>query len=262
MQTHSLQFTRILITRPEHQAHTLAAMIKAAAGEVILFPTIAIEPVADRSSLLQTLSQLDQYDIVIFISANAVNYSSDILRKFWAKFANKPLLAAIGPATAKALTQLGMPVTITPNHTYNSEALLALAELQNSTNKKILIVTGADGNDVLAKTLCQRGAQVTTAIAYQRVLPPADTTSLVNYWQQPGIDIVVCTSSHGLKNLYNLLQDAKHLLLQTPLIVISQSMLAYAKSLRWQVTPIVAKNATDEAIFTALKMWRQQNHAK
>ncbi|CAN5340723.1 uroporphyrinogen-III synthase [soil metagenome] len=262
MQTHSLRFTRILLTRPTHQAHALTSMIEAVTGEVILFPTIAIEPISDRSFLTQAINQLNKYSIVIFMSANAVNYCSDLLHQSWVTCDCKPLLATIGPATTTALIKLGLPVTITPNNVYNSEALLALTELQNSANKSILIISGADGRDVLAKSLGQRGAIVTTAIAYQRSLPQIDVTPLINSWQQQGMDIIVCTSSHSLKNLYTLLQDSKYLLLQTPLIVISQSMLAYANALGWQVTPIVAKDATDEAIFTALKLWRQKNHAK
>lgn len=261
MQSQLLQSVQILITRPQHQADNLVTMVTTAAGAAILFPTIVISAAKDRAVLETSFRQLLQYDLVIFTSTNAVQYSSDLIKQFWPQISAKPSVAAIGPATVKALQHLHVQVNITPSDTYNSATLLALPELQNNHYPQVLIVTGAEGNEQLAQVLTQRGAKVTTAVAYERCLPNTPIASLLQQWQSHPIDIIVCTSMHGLKNLYTLLTPTAHLLLQTPLLVISQNMLIYAQCLGWQMADIiVAENATDAAIFTALTQWRQKNY--
>ena len=75
----------------------------------------------------------------------------------------------MGLGSASLLEKLAnRPVEIMPQATYNSEGLLAHPLLQNVSAKNITIFRGIDGCNLLAKTLCERGAQVEYAEVYQR----------------------------------------------------------------------------------------------
>src|SRR3989338_9151607 len=95
-----LQNCSVLITRPLHQAQSLNEMISSAGGSVILFPTIEIIPAADLEPLHTILQQLKQWNIAIFVSANAVH----AVMKYSPQQQFKTLeIVAIGPGTAKIL---------------------------------------------------------------------------------------------------------------------------------------------------------------
>jgi uroporphyrinogen-III synthase len=58
----SLHGFAIVVTRPADQAKSLSAAIVEHGGEVILFPLIAIAPLADYQQFAQTIAALDHAD--------------------------------------------------------------------------------------------------------------------------------------------------------------------------------------------------------
>jgi len=62
----------VVVTRPAHQAQAFARLIKDAGGRAILFPAIEIRDVKDPWSVTRLVDRLDQYDLAIFVSPNAV----------------------------------------------------------------------------------------------------------------------------------------------------------------------------------------------
>ena len=65
---------RIVVTRPREQAGTLCARLRDLGADVVSLPTIEIRPPEDWRPLDRTLERLDQYDWLIFTSANGVRY--------------------------------------------------------------------------------------------------------------------------------------------------------------------------------------------
>ena len=93
---------RILVTRPKDQNAELADRFGELGAEVRLQPAIELLPPDDWSPVDAVLARLDQYDWVVFSSANGVNFFLDRLlatgRDYRALGGVR--LAAMGPGTA------------------------------------------------------------------------------------------------------------------------------------------------------------------
>ena len=98
------------------------------------------------------------------------------MRSQWPVFPSTLRLAAVGAGTANALQAAGYNVTVCPRDEWSSEALLDLPDFQSVAGKHIAIIRGVGGRELIDRTLTERGAQVLPVMAYQRVLPPSDTT--------------------------------------------------------------------------------------
>ena len=219
MQNKPLTGIGIAITRPIDQAKKLSALISEAGGTPILFPLIEITPLADYSQFQAVISDIKDYDWAIFISSNAVQNGMPRLVKAGVPPSLK--FAAIGPVTARELQSFGVKDVLTPlSHVqdgdeskirFDSESLLTVPEMINVAGKKILIVRGVGGRDVLAETLKARGAQVTFAECYQRINPQTNCNLLAQLWAEKKLHGMVVTSSEAMRHLLDLAGDAEWL---------------------------------------------------
>lgn len=242
----------VLVTRPAGQAEHLCQLITAAGGEPIRFPALEIAAPHDSAVLGQRFDRLAQYDLVVFVSANAVARALPLVEARGG-FPGRLTLAAIGGATARALTRGGRRPDVCPSAGYNSEALLAEPRLQRLDGARVLIVRGEGGRELLADTLHARGAQVDYAEVYRRVQPAADAGAIVRRWQQGEIDFVVVTSNQALANLNQMVgEEGREWLHNTPLVVISDRMLQLAHELGFSADILVADQPTDESIVAAM----------
>ena len=202
MTKQSLTDIGIAITRPIDQAKKLAALIEQAGGTPILFPLIAITPLKDYRQFEALVSQIETYDWAIFISSNAVQNGMPRLVKQGIPSSLK--FAAIGPVTASELQNFGVKYVLIPKNRFDSESLLTLPEMTNVFSKKILIVRGVGGRDVLAETLKIRGGTVTFAECYQRTNPQTNCDLLAQLYAEKKLHGIVVTSSEAMRHLLDL----------------------------------------------------------
>jgi len=253
MMTPSLNGLTVLVTRPEHQADPLCQRIEQHGGHPIRCPALVISEPQDWTPALAILDRLDRYDLAIFTSVNAVDRAMPLIQQ---RGGIPPRLeiAAIGKATAQALTRRGATVHVQPAQSFTSETLLTLLRFQAATVKgqAIVIVRGEGGRGLLAETLSARGAQVDFVEVYRRSRPTADLTALLEIWQRRPIGAVVVTSGESLLNLFDLLGVAGQDYLQkTPVIVVSARIQHIAASQGCRHI-LIAQEASDDAILTAL----------
>ena len=206
MTTKVLAGLGIAITRPIDQAKKLSALITEAGGTPISFPLIAITPLIDYNQFEAVISEIETYDWAIFISSNAVQNGMPRLKN--KGIPSQLKFATIGPVTAIELQSFGVTNVLRPKDRFDSESLLALPEMQAVKNKKVLIVRGVGGRDVLAETLKARGAQVTFAECYQRINPQTDCDLLAQLWAEKKLHAIVVTSSEAMRHLIDLAGDA------------------------------------------------------
>jgi uroporphyrinogen-III synthase len=198
----------IVITRPLGQANRLSSLIQEAGGNVHLFALLEIVPLTDYQKFDEKITQLNQVDWAIFISSNAVQNSLPRVIEKLGTVPGKLKFAAIGPKTAADLAEFGIQNTLTPQDRFDSEALLALPEMQQVKNQKVLIFRGIGGREVLAETLKQRGAIVEFAESYQRINPQKDLNTLEELTKQHKLDAIVVTSSEAMRYLLDMGKDA------------------------------------------------------
>jgi len=246
----------VVVTRPAHQADVLCQSIKELGGVALRFPVIEIGPSTDIDGLKNLLSHLSDFQLAIFVSANAVAPAIHILKDMQGWPAGVPI-ATVGQATAKAVTANGLTASYIAPEPFNSEALLSLPVLQRLEGKRVIIFRGKGGLELLGDSLRERGAEVEYAECYERVKPETDTTTIFQIWDEGCTMPIVVTSNEGLENLYSMIDSAHQpALLSSPLIVVSQRAAALAKALGFKQAPLVAKSASNDAIISAIKQWK------
>ena len=248
----------IMLTRPTHQAGPLAEAIAAAGAQAFMFPTLEITARELSAKDQACLQQVNHYDIIIFISPNAVEHG---IRQITAHtpLADHVLLATIGQGSARTLYQaLGKNPDIVPETEFNSEGLLATDAMQDVANKRILIIRGSPGREALKQGLEQRGAMVDYLGVYQRGIPVMHSTELTlkleQYLQKKQIAAIVMTSAESLDNLLKMVpaKDKKELL-QLPLVLINQRLVKLALAAGFSSQLYVATAASDAAIIETLR---------
>ena len=240
----------ILVTRPAHQAGNLVAAIRAAGGNPVLFPVLEIRDVKDPRPLLDLIARLDEFDLAIFISPNAVNKAMNLILT---QRALPPALriAAVGQGSARGLEQFGISEVIAPITRFDSEALLDMAELQQIEGKRVVIFRGDGGRELLGETLVKRGATVKYAECYCRVRPNADIAPLLQAWADNALHAIVVTSSEGLRNLFDVVGNSgQSWLRKTPLFVSHERIAQIAQKLG--CVDVILTAAGDEGLLQGL----------
>ena len=243
-----LQGLSVLVTRPAEQADALCELIEKAHGRPVRFPALEILPPADAGAATDLLQRAAEADLLIFVSANAVRRAFPLLPDV---LPAGLAIAAVGRATARALEEVGLEPTLVPTQRFDSEGLLSLPGLQQMAGKRVLIVRGEGGRELLRQALEERGAEVAYAEVYRRRCASRSTANLAASWDRL-VQAVTVTSVEILDCLWNLLDaSGRERLRLTPLVVLSERIAARASELgcnRVQVT----EQAGDRAILQAL----------
>jgi uroporphyrinogen-III synthase len=237
----------VLVTRPAGQADGLCRLIEAAGGRAIALPAACIAPVVDPEPARTLLAA--PWDLLIFVSRNAVEQAIPLCPG--GRLPEGPAIAAVGQATARALSAAGRDPDLVPGGRFDSEALLAMDAMEDVLGFRILIVRGEGGRATLGETLVRRGARVAYAEVYRRLLPEIDPTQLMERWHCD-IQLATATSDEILMNLLHLVTPSgRDALLATPLVVVSERTAELARSLGF-VRVEVADRAGDPEILVAL----------
>ncbi len=243
----------VLITRPVHQSGELARLVEKAGGIPVLFPVIEIKPADSAARLLSRFHALSKPDLAIVISSNAANYGAPLLTELNEQDIS---LAAIGPTTAKTMAHLGFAPQIVPAGGFNSEALLAEESFRELDNRKVLILRGQNGRELLGDSLKQRGATVNYLAVYRRVLPQpksGEVERIESMWAEGGIQFVVANSVETLDNLAGLLSpDGQRLLRASRIVTISERVVRKANQIGIAKPALVTHEPNDQAVLNAM----------
>jgi uroporphyrinogen III methyltransferase / synthase len=195
---------RIVVTRARDQASMLTKALRELGAEVIELPAIQIQPAPDFTALDNAITRLNEYQWLIFTSANGVRFFLERLdRSALDLRAISGRICAIGPATREALERFHLKVDITPER-YVAEGLLEKLGAYELKGSRILIARAAVARDVLPAELTRLGAAVDVVEAY-RTLPPADLTQRATELLRETPDWITFTSSSTVTNLVDAL---------------------------------------------------------
>lgn len=208
MTASALEGRRILVTRPRELAAGLAALIAQAGGEPVLYPAIEIRDPEDPRAARDALARAEEFDLAVFVSPSAVRKALELRARAWPA---RVRAAALGAGTRRELEARGVRDVLAPAEGADSEALLALPELQRVQGRRVLILRGAGGRELLAETLAARGARVSAVACYRRARPAGGAAPA------GALDAVCANSGEALENLAALIGLER--LRATPLIV-------------------------------------------
>ncbi|OQK16891.1 hypothetical protein AU255_03030 [Methyloprofundus sedimenti] len=243
---------KILVTRPNHQSENMCRLIEQQGWQAIRFPVIAIKARSLSTQEIRRAENIDLYQQVFFVSVNAVNFALQIINGKM-KGLQKVSCIALGNATYKALTAHGISNILVPEQGFNSEAILAMPEMQDMQGQSCLIIRGEGGRELLAASLQERGATVDYLEVYKRAMPITDNRLVSEYLQHKAVSAILVYSGDALNNLLKMLakQDINQNLLNTPLVVISQRVQHLAKKIGFK-NIVIADEASDAAMMNAL----------
>lgn len=247
------EFT-VWITRPEPEAKSLCALARGSGWHALAVPAIEIAPPADPKAAQAKLRHIRAVDAVIFISANAVDWAFRFEPEIGRSLERRAVFA-VGKATAAELARRGLREVMAPASGSDSEALLDHPALSTAAiaGRRVLIVRGCAGRELLARVLEDRGARVTYAEVYSRRLPAATLQQLPGLWRETPPDIIVVTSGEALNNLLAMTPATRHeQLLACQLVVFGRQLVERVRCGGFQRPPVAAMSAGGQGILEAL----------
>jgi len=197
---------RVLVSRSREQAATLSEQLRAHGASVIEIPFIEIREPQSYEALDTMLKRIMDYEWLILTSVNGVRALFARLEKLG--FDSSALLhlniAAIGPATAKAIEKHGLPVDVVPEE-YVAESVVAALAPQIK-GQRVLLVRAKVARDVIPNELRAAGAKVHVVEAYETVVPESSRARLREVIGDPKLrpHAITFTSSSTVRNFVEL----------------------------------------------------------
>ena len=194
---------RILITRPANGNSELADRLRALGADPVLIPAIELTEPTSYAQLDAALERLDTFHWLLFTSANAVEAfakrgterktddrvtHSSTLSMSGESDLKTPKIAAIGPATARALEKIGLIPDLLPQQAVAeslTQILLPLATQQDGSPTRFLLIRAEEARELLPEALRAAGAEVTIAPAYRTIIPHSSSTQIQALFSQP-----------------------------------------------------------------------------
>lgn len=199
----------VIVTRAEHQAAALEALLQAEGAMVYRYPCLAIAPPDNPGPLDEALraAVAGQFEWLALTSANAVDAVAQRIAALglpWGALAGLRV-AAVGPSTARAAEEaLGLRVEMIPESGYSA---LELAEaFPDIAGARILLPLSALDNNEMVRALMRRGASVTAVTAYQPGMSHGGV-DLPKLLASGSVDAITLTSGSTANNLVRRLQS-------------------------------------------------------
>ncbi|MGL4249212.1 MAG: uroporphyrinogen-III synthase [Aeromonas sp.] len=241
-----------LVVRPAAQAAELVQQLRQLGHAPLCCPLL--ETVAGAE--LPTLSTLlHSADIVIAVSIHAVHFAHDFLLQTGQTWPHIEYFT-VGQASAEAFAAVGITASCPDDP--RSEGLLTLPALQRVAGKRVVILRGNGGRDLIADTLASRGALVHYCATYERSYPELDGEALTHHWQQAGLDSLLITSGELLQRLLELVPASQRPWLLDRLLVVPSPRLAEMASAVGFIHITVAQGASNQALMAALELRKME----
>jgi len=204
----------IVVTRAREQASEFSRKLQELGANTIEFPTIEVAPPDDWAQLDRAISQLGEYDWMVFTSVNGVRFFLDRLKALGhdLRALSHTRIAAIGPKTASMWRSLYVEPDLVPQE-YRAEAIVEAFKGLGLTRAKVLIPRAQRARVVLPKELVAMGLDVDVVSAYKTVRPSQDLGLVTKMLESGQIDMVTFTSSSTVQNFVAMFDQAREDLL-------------------------------------------------
>ena len=237
----------VLVVRPLREKDAFLKLLDQGGICFNYIPIMSIDPVSPESDdfvrATGCIDELDQFDQVIFISANAAEIGLPMIAQRWPEIPQNTGFLAVGQQTADIFSAFNYPVSY-PRRQPNTEGLLQeLPQLQDLTAQSVLILRGGSGRQTLGEELAKRGAQVTYAELYQRNI---DAKYLVEAQKFASESSCVVVHSGELLQAMGVPADKR-----IPLVVPSDRIAQLAQEMGYHNVQ-VAQNALPSSMYEAV----------
>jgi uroporphyrinogen III methyltransferase / synthase len=251
----SLKGKRIVITRAALQSEALARVLAGLGAIPLVLPLVEFGEPEDFGPLDAAIARLDQFDWIIFTSGQAVRAFVARQKDLGASqnpAGSKLQIAAVGPVSAEAVRQAGLPVEYVAR-THNGVGLAN--ELgERLRGRSVLLPRSDRANPDLPPALKTHGAQVTEVVAYRTLQPGEVDRQKLSSISAGEADVVLFFSPSAVQNFAELVGPEHFLGLQNGLAITAVGPVT-AEALRHLKMEriIVATDTTSTAVVQALE---------
>ena len=244
---------RVLVCRPRDQADALCVALEAAGARTRSFPTIEIQPLELSPAQRSLVQELDLYQAVIAVSANAAKGLIEVASQWWPQWPLGIEWLAVGQQTGALMRAAGLDCHY-PEAGMTSEDLLELPELRDIRGRRLLLCKGRGGRETLARSLRERGARLDELVLYERALPRYRPDQVREVLTEFDPQVLVALSGETLNNLLTLGENTDRALRRRAVLVPGKRVAAQAEAAGFGqiLTPA---NLTPPAITAALAAW-------
>lgn len=200
---HSLQNKTVMIPRGKAHAKSFSDLVKRNGGIPVEIPLIAFQPVAASKKLHNTITNLHNYDWIIFTSNVTVETFYSFIQKSRALL---PKIAVIGEKTKEILEDMGEKVAFVPKE-FVAEGFIDEFLPHVKQGERILIPKGNLARDYISNALNEKGAIVDEIIIYETFLPEESRGKLVKMLTEESLDILTFTSPSTIDHFMKIVEE-------------------------------------------------------
>jgi len=202
---------RVLVTRTLTQAGVMTSALRASGAEPVVMPMIELIPSPVSDDLDRAIESLDRYDGLLFTSSNAVRFFAARARELGCVEALASLRArvlCVGPASARAALEAGLPVHLTGSGRGDSESFLAeLIAVLPPSGRRFLFPRSDVAREVVPEGLRSAGASVDSVEAYRNIPADVDREALKCTLLAGELDVLTFASPSAVRNFFSLLDE-------------------------------------------------------
>ncbi len=216
----------VLVACSEKKMPELVTGLESLGATPLALPVIELREMEDTRPLDQAIFALKNYAWIIFTSVYAVTFFMRRLKaleilpdKFF------PRICAIGPATARAVKDSGLDVTLVPEKFVAEGIVEALIKHSGGSTglagHRILLPRALEAREILPDALTAAGALVDVVPCYRNVRGEIEESKL-SQLRAAKPDLIVFTSSSTVRNLIDILgqEDGKKMLQESTVAVL------------------------------------------
>lgn len=249
-----MKFSHALLTRPRSESLELAARLAPLGIEPIVQPAfhfLAVDAAAEQAADMASLTAAGPGDLLIFTSPRAVEHGLPQLAQ---DLLTRVRVAAIGPATARALAAAGLRHALQASSGYTSEDLLRTLgeEASYAAGAKAFVVAAPGGRTKLAEGLGKLGFDACMLMVYRAEVEPLDRDALARLGDARAV-LSVWTSANAMRSLSQRLPPAAWFrVCQGEWLVISERLARVARAYGPAATHLAGGPGND-ALLTSIR---------
>jgi uroporphyrinogen III methyltransferase/synthase len=232
----------VLVTRPRQQSQGLVRRLEELGATVYVMPLLEIGPPPDPAAVDRVIARLDEFDWLIFTSANGVEGFLSRLELSGQGLQSLAHLrvAAIGPKTAESLRQRNLHAEMIPTIHRSEEFSDALLPLV--AGQRVLLARADRGRELLQSQLATV-ARVEHVAVYSQAEAGEVDGQILESLRRGEIEFVTLTSANIVRAFARLLDSKTRQRLgrETRIVTLSPVTSAAARELGLPV----AREATD-----------------
>ncbi len=251
----------ILVTRPSHQSAELTQELCQLGADVYHQPTMQVTAPSNTSSLDRAISALVEGTIqgVTFSSTNGVDGLLSRLRErgYDSRVFARARIAAVGPATARQLSEFGLRADVLPAEGADYSARGLLQQLAGTvTNQNWIVTTTNRSSGQLRRGLEECGAIVSEALAYETQDVAELRPGIAAALEAGRIHLVTVTSAAIAEATDRLLAD--HIPALTALSL-SSKISEHLRTDHWSGSILAATHTNASLVEAAIHAWNSRS---